>query len=90
MAHNLTPTNIKKVKDLLEIANNNVPGSTTWSDAETKLNDLFWSFWECEPPKSIRLKYYNSGIYESIISIIQADIGRHTNYVLDNVWSLVE
>jgi hypothetical protein len=87
---NLTPENVKQVKTLLEVTNKNVPGSAAWNDAEDKLDDLLWSFWENEATKTIRLIYYNSGIFESLISIIQADTGKHTDYVLDRAWSLVE
>jgi hypothetical protein len=88
---NLTPANIKKVKDLLEVANKNVPGSTAWNDAENNLKNLLWSFWEDDTSlKANRLKYYSSGIFEAVISIVNADAGRHTNRVLENAWKNIE
>jgi hypothetical protein len=89
-AKNLTPANIKKVKDLLEVANKNVPGSTAWNDAENKLNNLLDSFWqEPNPPKATRLKYYSSAIFDLVFPIINADAGRHTRDVVDAAWLLI-
>jgi hypothetical protein len=90
MSDNLTPQNIKKAKDLLDLANKNNPGNSTWNDAENKLKNLLWSFWVEESPKKIRLKFYSSGIYDSVISIIKADTGKHMNEVLRASWALVE
>jgi hypothetical protein len=89
-AINLTPPNIKKVKDLLEVANKNVPGSTVWHDVENKLEDLMWSFRVVDAPKVDRLKYYSSGIFDAVIPIINADAGKHVNEVLHGAWSMVD
>jgi hypothetical protein len=87
---NLTLSNVKKVKNLLFTANKNEPGSVAWNNAESTLADLIRSFWEKETPKQIRLKYYSSGIFELLSPIIKADVGKHTNRTLENVWSLIE
>jgi hypothetical protein len=88
---NLTSANVKKVKDLLEVVNKNEPNSTAWNDAEGKLNDLLWSFWEDHVSmKSTRMKYYSSEIFQLVIAIIKAEVGKHTRGTLDNAWSLVE
>jgi hypothetical protein len=88
---NLTPANIKKVKELLATANKNEPGSTAWNDAENQLKNLYLSFWEDDTRlKATRMKYYSSGIYESVISTIQGDPGKHTDEVLFNAWLMIE
>jgi hypothetical protein len=88
---NITPTAINQLKQSLQIANKNEPGSTAWNNAENKLARLLYSFWqEPDPPKLIRLKYFKSGIFEEIIKeIISAQESKHTNRTLDNAWSLI-
>jgi hypothetical protein len=91
MAFNITPTTIKKAKDLLEIVNKNQPHSSPWNDAERKLEDLFRSFWQQDTPKKIRLQYYGSGIYnEVLIPLINSPPGTHTDAVLCQAWALID
>jgi hypothetical protein len=87
--NNLTTTNIKKVKALLDVANKNEPGNAAWNDAENKLYDLLWSFDESGGLKPTRLKYYNSGIFDLLTPIILDKEVKHTNDVFEASWSLI-
>jgi hypothetical protein len=87
---NLTPDNITKVKTLVEIANINDPTTTEWDDAERTIKDLLLSFWlQTDPPKDVRLAYYNSGIFDLVISVIKAEAGTHSFGVLHAAWLLI-
>jgi hypothetical protein len=85
---NITPANIKKIKDLTEISSKNQPGSSQWTDAEDQIKTILWSMYIRGSPKDVRLKLYNSGLVELIIPLVQAPDGKHADSTLESVYGI--
>jgi hypothetical protein len=87
----LTPTSIQRCKQLLNQSKNSIPGSIEWTTYETQLYELLDDL-ACPPNplKPVRLKYFQSGIYQEIVlDIIGANPGKHLNDTVRNSWLLV-
>jgi hypothetical protein len=91
MTDHLTPSNIKKAKELLQQCNKYQPGTSQWITNEEKLSSFLDDMitTDSELSKAERLKYYNSGIYDVATPIIAAELGKHQNRTVANAWLLI-
>jgi hypothetical protein len=89
MTELLTPSNIQLVSQLLQASNSSTPSTPEWQNTERKLSLLLADMvCHADPTKEIRLKYYESGIYQYTNKIIQAPLGKHWNQTIMVCWAL--
>jgi hypothetical protein len=88
-ATNLTPTNIEKLKQLLQTSITNPPNTPPWIEAESEIQNILWNVSERGGLKPTRLKYYTSGIYHLMIPMILAEQGKHEDDSLEAAWSIL-
>jgi hypothetical protein len=92
MTSKTTPQNIKKLKNLLNISNNQYPttNNNTWTETQLSIENLLWDICPFDdPPKHERLNMFSSGIFDVLIPMISAPSGKYTDSCLEAAWTIL-
>jgi hypothetical protein len=90
MLRNLTPENIHKVKTLLELSSDTEPQTDEWFGIQSQLTHHLWYLYpRFDPLKELRVAYFNSGIFDLAIHVIDAENGSYAPEVCEGCWALL-
>jgi hypothetical protein len=85
----LTPSNINKVKTLIEKSHSTHTNTITWTKIQNDLENLLWNLYCQAPVKNLRLKYYESGLFELLIPVIKDTNKKFSIFVVEACWGIL-